>query len=88
MKAYLVFDDSQFHTSLCTVNWSLFRNSIIKWDASSRWSWSLYYPKRKSDQMTIGRMHPTLYTKDISWNKNRNNTRNNEVGFRITSYLY
>ena len=39
--------------------------SKVKWNAFSRWS-SLYFPKRISDQMTIGKMHPTLK----SWRTN------------------
>lgn len=31
MKAYLVFDDSQFHTSLHTVDWSLYHNYPVMW---------------------------------------------------------
>ena len=34
--------------------------TIIKWGASSRWSSSLYCPMRNSDQMAIGKTHPTL----------------------------
>ena len=33
---------------------------ILKWGASSRWSSSLYRPKRNSDQMTIGNTRTTL----------------------------
>merc|ERR1711917_113891 len=33
---------------------------ILKWDAYSPWSSSLYCHKRNSDQMTIGKRHPTL----------------------------
>ena len=34
--------------------------SAVKWGASSRWSSSLYFPMRYSDEMTIEKMHPTL----------------------------
>ena len=33
---------------------------VVKWGASSRFSSSLYYPTRNSDQMTIAKMHSTL----------------------------
>ena len=33
---------------------------ILKWDAYSPWSSYLYCHKRNSDQMTIGKRHPTL----------------------------
>ena len=33
---------------------------ILKWGVSSRWSSSLYYPMLNSNQMTIGKKHPTL----------------------------
>ena len=33
----------------------------ITWYASSRWFSSQYCPKRNSDQMTIGKAHPTLW---------------------------
>ena len=32
----------------------------VKWGVCSRWSSSLYRPMRKSDEMTIGKMHSTL----------------------------
>ena len=32
----------------------------LKWGAASRWSSSLYCPMRNSDEMTIGKTHPTL----------------------------
>ena len=31
----------------------------LKWGASSRWS-VLHYPMRNTDEMTIGKVHPTL----------------------------
>ena len=34
--------------------------NIIKWDASSCGSSTLYYPMRNSNEMTIGKMDPTL----------------------------
>ena len=37
-----------------------FHCKILKWGASSRWSSSLYFPKRNTDPMTIGKTHPTL----------------------------
>ena len=40
---------------------SLPRIFFLKWDASSRWSLSLYCPMRNSDEMTIAKTHPTLY---------------------------
>ena len=33
---------------------------VIKWGASFRWSSSLYYPMRNSDEMTIRKTHFTL----------------------------
>ena len=33
----------------------------VKWGASSRWSSCLYCRKRKSDEMTIEKTHPTLF---------------------------
>ena len=33
---------------------------FIKWRASSRWSSCLYCPMQNSDQMTIGKTHPSL----------------------------
>jgi len=36
---------------------------LIKWGASSGWSWSLYFPSWNSDQTTIGKTHPTLLFK-------------------------
>ena len=42
------------------------RSDLVKWDASSRWSSSLYCPMRKSDQMTIGKTQPTL-VKEMTW---------------------
>ena len=33
---------------------------FVKWGASSRCSSSLYFAKRNSDQMTIGKTRPTL----------------------------
>ena len=41
---------------------SLYIN-LIKWDASSRWSLSLYCLIRNSDPMAIAKMWPTFYTK-------------------------
>ena len=43
-----------------------FHPGLIKWDASSRWSPSLYFLMRNSDQMTIVKTHPTLITKNMS----------------------
>ena len=39
---------------------SLTSQKYIKLGASSRWSSSLYFPMRFSDQMTIRKKHPTL----------------------------
>ena len=33
---------------------------IVKWGASSRWPWSSYCPMRISEDMAIGKTHPTL----------------------------
>ena len=35
---------------------------IVKWGASSRWSPALYFLIRNSDQMTIVKTHPALYS--------------------------
>ena len=32
----------------------------LKWDVPYRWSSSLYCPMQNSDEMTIGKTHPTL----------------------------
>ena len=37
-----------------------FQSMSVKWDASLRWSSSLFCLMRNSDEMTIGKMHPTL----------------------------
>ena len=34
---------------------------FVKWGASSQWSPYLYCPMRYSDEMTLGKMHPTLW---------------------------
>ena len=39
----------------------------LKWVAFSRWSSSLSYPMRNSDQMTIGKTHPTVYLVKQDW---------------------
>ena len=44
--------------------WILF--SVLKWGASSRWSSSLYFPMRNSDEMTTGKTHPTLQIENFS----------------------
>ena len=36
-------------------------NQFFKWAAISRWSSSLYCPKRNSNKMTIRKTNPTLY---------------------------
>ena len=56
----------------------------LQWGASSRWWSSLYCPIRNSDEMTIGKLHPTLesssdwpfFQKNILQYKNFRNFRN------------
>ena len=48
---------------------------LLKWDASSRWPSSLYYPMRNSDQMIIGKTHPTLFFRSQESNKNFSKNR-------------
>ena len=42
---------------------------------SSRWLSSLYYPMRNSDQMIIGKTHPTLFFRAQESNKNFSKNR-------------
>ena len=42
-------------------------NTIVKWGASFRWSSSLCCSMRNSDEMTTGKMHPTLYFEPLKW---------------------
>ena len=41
----------------------------VKWDAFSWWTSSLCCSMWKSDEMTIGKMHPTLYINSYPWDE-------------------
>ena len=45
------------------VTWPYYvlNSEFLMWDASCQWSSSLYFPLLYSDQMNIGRTHPTLW---------------------------
>ena len=62
---YVVLLDGKFQNFIGKILFEVSRtfilqNHILKWGASSRWSSSLYCHKRNSDEMTIGKTHPTL----------------------------
>ena len=48
-------DDMEFHDTVGFPSW------LVKWDVSSRWSSSLFYPMRNSVQKTIGKTHSILW---------------------------